>query len=508
MGKFLTLSRDTKVRDILEENRQYSSIVLTRGVQSGKTSDVLDVAGFYYKESALLFISDKITGLAEQTNSRARKMGFELVSYRDNQPLGKFLKDSVGKKRIVHVMMEINNLKRIEDILDMIEDLPITLIIDEADKSRNTIDANEKKKIKKTVHMSAYNDDPEYGDIMEVDNDEDEEEEIEVADGALLPPITMLLLQIKNLIKGRKNSRCIFVSATPIAILTAEKDDWLVLAKNPYENWVGVWFDHPASVNMIEGDHRILEQTCKARDRWTGNFEDTKHNTFYPAVSFGAEQFAKAPNKQPEGSDIMQLCLISLENRKIQQFMMAQVIKSHLVELEEHDRVSLIIMNSDTKESKEETLADLLNQQRELGFRKVIIVAGFMASRGVSFTDYSDKLNQYELVLQIHYTKRDFPLNSSLQNMRIFGPARRTVPRPAIICNHWAIQDLRSNFAEFYRIFKEIVESGCATQGNYNPYRPLTQPYNFRYLKQGYRTGPGEFVYPSTNEADHLPIVL
>jgi hypothetical protein len=167
--------------------------------------------------------------------------------------------------------------------------------------------------------------------------------------------------------------------------------------------------------------------------------------------------------------------------------------------------VSVVVFNSDTKESSEVTLASLILQEKLRGFSKVIIIAGFMAARGVSFTDFSDKDNQFELILQVHYTKKDFPLNSSMQNMRLFGPARRTVSRPALICNSWAAQDVSVNFAESYRIIKELAENGFATQGAYNPQRPLTQPYNFRYLKQGWVRE--RFIYPSTNEADHLPIV-
>jgi hypothetical protein len=196
--------------------------------------------------------------------------------------------------------------------------------------------------------------------------------------------------------------------------------------------------------------------------------------------------------------------LISLENRKAQQFMMAQFVKDHVAELGHSSNVAVEVFNSDTKEDSETTLADIISQS---GKKKVIIIAGFMASRGVSFTDFSDKENMFELILQLHYTKKYFPLNSSMQNMRLFGPARRTVNTPSLLCNHWAEEDIRINFNESYRIIRELAESDCATLGRYNCMRPLTQPYNFRYLKQGSRSGVGEFVFPSTNPADHLPIV-
>lgn len=490
MGKFMMLDRDTEVRDVLMAN-PYSSIILWKPVQSGKTSDVLKLAEVYYKTSAMIFISDKNTSLAGQTNGRAKTLGFEVVNYRDDVRLGKFIRESVGKKRILHLLMEINNLQKLEDLLDMLDDVPVTIVIDEADKSRNTIDATEKKRQKKVI--APVNED-------EVDED-DEEEEIEAADGCLLPPVTMLLLQIKNLVKARENSRTIFVSATPAAVLTAEKDDWLVLYKNPYQNYIGVGIDHEAKIHLSSV---IQENRCKARDRWTGNSKDLMHNTFYHAVSFGVDQFIKAPNRSEEES-ITQIMLISLENRKLQQFMMSQVIEQQIQEGEFAGSCSVVVFNSDTKDSAETTLASLIFEEKSKGFKKVIIIAGFMASRGVSFTDFSDKENMFELVLQVHYTKQNFPLNSSMQNMRVFGPARRTVSRPALLCNSIAAQDVQVNFAESYRIIRELAEVGVARQGRYDSRRPLTQPYNFRYLKQGWM--PEQFIYPSTNEADHLPIV-
>ena len=479
MGKFITLSRDTEVKDVLASHPESKSIVLWKPVQSGKTSDVLKLAEVFYKESALVFISDKNTSLAGQTNDRAKVLGFDVVNYRDDIKLGKFLKESVGKKRILHLLMEVNNLQKMEDLLFMLDELPVTIVIDEADKSRNTIEANEKKAKK---NEDAW--------------DEDEEEN---ADGSMLPPVTLLLLQIKNMVKTRENSRTIFVSATPAAVLTAEKDDWLVLYKQPYNNYVGVGIDHPAHLHLSDN---IAENTCKARERWTGNANDQRFNTFYHAVSFGVDQFLKAPNRA-EDQSITQIMLVSLENRKLQQFRMAEIIGQQIKDADYSTGV--VVFNSDTKENADTTLASLIAGEKAKGYKKVIIIAGFMASRGVSFTDFSDRDNMFELILQVHYTKKNFPLNSSMQNMRIFGPARRTVSRPALICNKWAAEDIRQNFGESYRIIQELAENGFATQGNYNPQRPLTQPYNFRYLKQGWM--PNKFIYPSVNEADHLPIV-
>ena len=57
MGKFLMLSKDTEVKDVLIEYKSYNSIILMKSVQSGKTSDVLKTVSHFYKESAIVFIS-------------------------------------------------------------------------------------------------------------------------------------------------------------------------------------------------------------------------------------------------------------------------------------------------------------------------------------------------------------------------------------------------------------------------------------------------------------------
>ena len=475
MSKFITLHRDTEVKDILAENPSYTSIILLKSVQAGKTSDVLKLADVFYKTSSLIFISDKNTALAGQTNNRAKVIGFDITNYRDGVSLAKALRGGFGHKKILHMLMEVNNLQKLIQLLEVLDELPVTIIIDEADKSRNTEAANKKK------------------------FDENDEEELEVADGCMLPPVTMMLLQIKNLVKGRKDSRTIFVSATPAGILMSEKDSWLLLYKQPYQNYVGVGINHPANIHI---QRCIPENHCKARERWTNSKEDKEKNTFYGPVTYAVDQFTKAINRS-ENESITQIMLISLENRKCQQFQMAKFISDHLKEMNVSD-VAIEVFNSDTKEDSETTLTDIIKQS---GKKKVIIIAGFLASRGISFTDFSDKDNQFELIIQVHYTKKTFPLNSSLQAMRISGPARRTVSKPALLCNIWAEQDILINFAESYRIIQELAENDCATQGNYNSMRPVSQPYNFRYLKQGYRSGPGEFIFVSSNIADHLPIV-
>jgi len=71
MGKFVALTRDMEVAPLLQNDyKAYTSILLWRSVQSGKTSDVLKLAEVFYKTSAILFISDKNSALASQTNGR------------------------------------------------------------------------------------------------------------------------------------------------------------------------------------------------------------------------------------------------------------------------------------------------------------------------------------------------------------------------------------------------------------------------------------------------------
>ena len=478
MGRFHSIDSETRVRDVI--TAQDKSIILYKKVQAGKTGESLDLAQMFYKTSALVYIQDKNTALEQQNMGRAKKLGFTIVSYRDGQALGKLLRESVGKKVIISILMEINNVRKLEDILDFDREMPVTVMIDEADKNRNAIEADTKKK--KTVTV-----------------EDEDDEEMEVADGSPLPPVTLCLFQIKNLVKERENSRTIFISATPQAILTAEKDDWVVIFKESYRG-------HVCKPETIHLNGRIVENPCKARDRWTNTWRDG-NNTFKPAVDFGVKQFVDTDNRCPE-EEILQVMLISLENIKLQQGLMSEHIKTFLNQLGATGNVGLVVFNSDTKTSSEESLASFLFQQKLAGKKKVIVIAGFMASRGVSFTDFSDEQNKFELVLQIHYTKKSFPLNSSMQNMRIFGPLRKTVTKPTLICNYWAAEDIKVNFPELHRIIMELAQYSRATLGQYNSHRPLTQPYNFRYLKQGSRSGYGEFIYPSTNAADHLPISI
>ena len=492
MGQFFAINSETRVRDVITADVR--AILLVKRIQAGKTKESQDLALMFYKTSAIVYLQSKNTMLETQNMARFIKDGFTIIAYRDGQKLGKVLREAVGKKVIVSILMEINNLRKLEDMLEMNENLPISFFVDEADLNNNTISADERKKRKSKKERLQ---DTSSWDSYNNSEEEDDEEDEDVADGSLMPPVTQLCFKIKNLIKNRPNSRAIFITATPVAILTAEKGDWTMIYKESYPGYVG-------SAETMNLNCRILENTCPARSRWTGNFKD-QGNTFRPAVAFAVEQFVKAPNRATD-EVIQQVCLISLENRKIQQFAMAEEIKMQLKNMNAAGNVGVIVMNSDTKSKEADCLASMLYSEKLAGKKKVIVIAGFMASRGVSFTDFNTPDNLFELILQVHYTKKYFPLNSAQQNMRICGPKRRTVGKPCLICNTWAEQDIKINFPEAHRIAIELAKNDCATLGNYNSHRPLAQSYCFRYLKQGSRPEPGQFVYKSLNPADHLPI--
>lgn len=461
---FINLENGTLLADVLSDSeyRNKKSIIFIRPVQSGKTADCLRVAEAFYKESTVIFVSDKNSALAEQTNGRARTMGFEVINYREGN-LGKTLRMAQGKKKIVHFMMEVNNMQSLYDYLDFCEDFQVTMIVDEADKSRSTSEA-----------------------------DIDEDEETGIADS--LPPITGLLLKIKNLLKTRENSRTVFVSATPMGLFTSEKEDWLTIYKNPYQNYTGVGLDHPANLYLLPKIAH-MSGACKTSDRWTKNADDFRFNPFYSPLQYGIEKFSKVGTKD---DSIKQLMLVSLENRNTQQSMMAEFVREELKD----DSIDVIVFNSRSRK-KDETLADMIAKSNK---KKIVIIAGFMAARGVSFTDFSDSNNKFELVLQVHYTKDITPLNSSLQAMRCFGPARRTVSKPALICNQVCEQDINTNFLEVYRIIMDLAKGNIPVpRGSYDSSRPMTQNYNFRYLKQGRMDQALLFVSHDSN--DHLPIV-
>lgn len=500
---FICLNRDVKVSEILRSQPDRKNISFVRNVQSGKTSDILEMAQEFYQESALIVISQNCI---TQGQTKERAKGFEQVNYKDGGNLALFLMKAVGKKKIIHVLMEINNLQKLVGILETMNDLPVTIFYDEADKNQNKESANSKKA--KKVRKERKQMEPSYDDVVEED-EPDEEDEQDKADGSLLPPVTMLLARLMDLVQVREDSRNVLVTATPIGILTAEKRDWLVLYKESYLNYVGCGRNHSAAIHIMNHipatpvDHRN-RPICPVKLRWTGHDLDVRGNNFKQPVIFAVNQFAKCPNKCDD-QDILQIMLVTLEQQKAGQDRMGKFIQAQVdSECPGEIGIAVAVLNGDTKESNDSTLADLIRSHKNKGFKKLIVIAAFMASRGVSFTDFSDKTLMFELVLQVHYTKKYFPLNSSLQNMRIFGPARRTVSRPAIICNSVCEEDLRVNFCESYRIMEELATKGYASQGAYNSQRPITQSYNLRYIKQGWMRE--RFLYPSTNEADHLPI--
>jgi hypothetical protein len=474
------LTMDDSVATSVDKlNNSYKSLILWKPVQSGKTADSLDLAGMFFKTSVLIFIGDKNKTLDSQNQNRAKVKGFTVQTYMDKINLPMYLITTCGQKKVLSFMMEINQLNKLESILSVIKDVPITLIIDEADKSRSTSLAGTKKKKDSKV-------------------EEVEEEDDEVADAEEMPPVTKLLLRLKNLVRDRKDSRTIFVTATPMGVLSAEKDKWCVFYKEPYQNYTGVGLNHPANIHI--SNNIIRENNCKARDRWTGNMSDVMYNSFYPVLDTACNAMVELGTKDPS---IKQLMLISLENRKSSQHKMAEKCREILSNIEGGSSIDVIVRNGDTAENP--MPVDIKNSKAN----KIIIIAGFMASRGVSFTDFSDKENQYELVCQVHYTKPADKLNSSMQAMRIFGPARRTVSRPSIITNRQGIEDLQHNFMESYRIIRDIAEQCeqdrvCISSGSYNTSRDLTQEYNMRYLKQG-NVG-SRFIYSSLDPADHLPI--
>ena len=479
---FETINNQTNISELLlVKYVNYKSILVWRPAQSGKTEDIIKIAEVFHKDSVIVEVCSNNRGLAEQNTGRHKVRGFSILNYQSGKDLAK-ISSLKGKKVIVNLLMEIHNLKAFETLLFFNDSLDITLVIDEGDMNK-TVSSADTKKTK--------------GDKADTLWEEDEEN---AADGSALPPVTMILHRIKNLLKARKNSRTIFVSASPLSVLTAEKDDWLTLFKEPYDNYV--------SWDKVKIYGQIMECACKSGDRWTNNYKDLSLNTYRAGVDHAISQFVKAPNKCLT-DDILQICLITLESIKASQELLRQYVENYLVELnktgENVGTVGLFVMNGDTK-SSDEQLSDLLLREKIAGKKKVIVIASNMASRGVSFTDYSTKENRFELILQVHYTKKSTPINSALQiTGRVCGPPRRTVSGPAFICNHWAKQDFEFNFPEYYRMIREVAEFDCATLGRFNPDRPLAAASTFRHLKitgSHYR-----FIAPSLNPADHLPIV-
>ena len=476
-GKFVVL--DNTNTDIWEYIKDATNILFVKPVQSGKTSDVLKVVEHLYKTHIIIFVSDKNAALAGQTNERSKIIGYSVKDFRDIGNLGEAYKymlsnsndtlSGKGRRRIAHFLMEINNVQMLIQLLTIIPDnIPIALIIDEGDKNRNV--------------------DGEATSFIDEDDDTDDSE-------VKLPPITAGLLTCKNILHDKKNgSKTIYVTATPQGVMCSEKDDdRLVVYKKPYDNYTGVGLEHKHNLDIVKS---MLNNNCKARDRWTG--DDRWSNSWYSGVIQAIEKFETLGTKD---DSIKQLMLISLENRNVVQGRLAAVCRS-LITRENDNNIGIIVFNGINKDKMNPLLSDRIKACPQ---KKIIIVAGFMAARGVSFTDFSMPDNKFELVIQVHAAKKTDPLNSSMQAMRIYGPARRTVSKAILFCNQITWEDNTYNFLEAYRVCKELAEGKRTVyQNRYNPERPLTQKSNLRYMKQGF--SDNILLFESYDPADHEPV--
>ena len=111
-GKFLTLNNE--VEDLFSLIKAAKTILLVKPVQSGKTSEILKIIEQTFKYSVTIFLSDKNAALAGQTNKRTLGLGWKIADFRDaNSPREamKFLKDGVGKRKLAHFLMEVNNIE-------------------------------------------------------------------------------------------------------------------------------------------------------------------------------------------------------------------------------------------------------------------------------------------------------------------------------------------------------------------------------------------------------------
>ncbi len=475
VGKFISL--DNSVTDIWEHIKTSSTILFVKPVQSGKTSDILRVVEHLYRTHIIIMVSDKNKALEGQTNKRVTSQGvpWEVKSFREVNSVGDAFAyimehyDAImagkGKRKIIHFLMEVNNMEMLITLLRCLpKELRIALVIDEGDKNRNT----------------------DTSDAEEANKGEKD-------DFDLLPPITRGLLACKNLLFDKDNgSKCILVTATPQGVLCSEKDDnRLVLYKKPYDNYTGVGLDHPHNLHVV---NCIAFNRCKAGERWMPGTQYS--NSYYRGVERAVSTLEQMDTKD---SSIKQIMLISLENHNDPQGRLANVC-SYLIRPEYKDEIGIIVFNGEAK-NKDKNSPLLEDKIKAMKQRKIIIISGFMASRGVSFTDFSDGDNKFELVIQVHAAWEHNPLNTSMQAMRIFGPARRTISRAILICNSVTEQDVTYNFLEAYRVCKDLA---CGIKsikrGRYNTARPLTQKNNLRYMKQG-RTDV--LLFESHDARDH-----
>jgi hypothetical protein len=480
-SKFLVL--DNSVQDIWDSIKDSKTILFVKPVQSGKTGDVLRVVEHLYKTHVIIFVSDKNKALAGQTNNRTKVLGWEVKDFRDINSLNPAfnycmesytsIKAGKGKKKIAHFLMEVNNLELLIVLVKVLPaDLPIVLVIDEGDKNRNTLNETE----------------------VDLNEDDDSEDKTELD---LLPPITRGLLACKNILHDKNNgSKTILVTATPQGILCSEKDeDRLVVYKKPFDNYNGPGLNHSVNIELVKC---MYPNKCKVKDRWLGD-DRMMGNTGYEGVLQGIKRFITLGTKD---ESIKQIMLISLETQNDPQKYLGQTCAS-ILRNEGCDSIGIIIFNGMNKDKEASLLSEKIAKMPQ---KKIIVVAGFMASRGVSFTDFSDPLNKHELVIQVHAAKKSDPLNSSMQAMRIYGPARRTVSRAILFCNHITWQDNTYNFKEVYRVCQDLAEGKKVVyQNSYDPNRPLTQKGNMRYMKQGFTDN--KLLFESHNPADHERIM-
>lgn len=459
--KFISLTSD--IEELYPLIQQNKTIFLIKAVQSGKTSEVLKIIEHTYKTSCTILVST-LTSVAGQTNRRATGNGWTTKDFSTIATASDavdYLRAGEGKKVIAHFLMEHNNLTMLMKVINMLW-CPITLIVDEGDKNR-TVDVE----------------DDDFDDEMEV----------------VMPPVTRMLQVCKNLIADREDgSKTIYVTATPAGLFCAEKDEErLVIVKEPFKNWRGVAYKHPCNVE-IRNVIRPLPSACRAKDRWTCSDKDYRLNTYRDGVRLAVERFNNLDSKD---DNIKQVMLISLENWTAPQARMGRFVSSIMSE-----DIDLVIFNGANKDKNNPLLADRIGACEK---KKVIVISGFMAARGVSFTDFSDKHNPFELVAQVHAAKRGDAINSSLQAMRIYGPDRRTVSRPVIFCNHITAEDNSTNFLEYYRICQELAEGQKVIfSRHFNPERAITPAVNRRYMVRG----SGEILLmESPNPKDHEPIL-
>ena len=460
---FLDLNEDAE--DLFSHIRGSKTIFLIKAVQSGKTSEVFKIIEHTWKYSCTVFLSAKNAALAEQTNKRGRISGWQVYDFRNfasSSEAKRMLEAGCGKKIIYHFLMESNSMDYLRLLCACVK-CPITFIVDEGDMNRN------------------------------VNGDDDGAEEVS------MPPITKAIQICKNLLADRDdNSKTIFVTATPQGLFTAEKDvNRKVIVKAPFKNYCGVAYNHPVDRQSLR--EVIRHCSCKARDRWTGNNEDRYNNTFRHGLSIAIDYFQEVGTKD---ESVKQLMLVSLENRNISQARMATFISASISK-DYQDEIEVLVWNGENKDKQFLLLSDKIQNIKK---RKIIIVAGFMASRGVSFTDFSDSDNKFELIAQVHNTKKTDPLNSSQQAMRWMGQARKTVIRPMYFCNQIGYQDCVTNFIEGYRICKELAEGRkIIYTGRYDKSRSFTQKYCYRYMEI-YPGSDSILLRESRDLSKHLPI--